>query len=95
MSDIWVKPEQVDQFKDEVKKKSSTPYHNQTNNEELDGDVTDSVPEVTACVERWRAAGPEARKQMWKMFVESGIFISVCRHGFILVLCDMVQSGEL
>jgi hypothetical protein len=48
-----------------------------------------------SCVERWRNAGPEQRKHMFAMFAESGIFIVACRHGNILLACDMIQSGEL
>ena len=29
------------------------------------------------------------------MFDETGVFIAACQHGFILVLCDMVKSGNL
>ncbi|KAK1230267.1 hypothetical protein PQX77_006642 [Marasmius sp. AFHP31] len=47
------------------------------------------------CVERWKAAGPNANKRMYSFFAISGIFISVCRHGHVLVLCDMRRSGEL
>ncbi|KAJ7190070.1 hypothetical protein GGX14DRAFT_382593 [Mycena pura] len=50
---------------------------------------------VNTCVERWKAAGPEARKKMFALFAISGIFISVCRHGHVLVMCDMIRSGEL
>ncbi|EKM48904.1 uncharacterized protein PHACADRAFT_107991 [Phanerochaete carnosa HHB-10118-sp] len=47
------------------------------------------------CVDNWKAAAAEAKKKMWKMYEESGVFASACRHGFILWLCDMVRSGEL
>ncbi|KAJ3499863.1 hypothetical protein NLJ89_g10044 [Agrocybe chaxingu] len=50
---------------------------------------------LNACVERWRNAGPEARKKMFALFAIAGIFISVCRHGHVLVICDMIRSGEL
>ncbi|KAF9486113.1 hypothetical protein BDN70DRAFT_235965 [Pholiota conissans] len=50
---------------------------------------------VNACVERWRAAGPEARKKMFSLFAIAGIFLAVCRHGHVLVMCDMIRSGEL
>lgn len=30
----------------------------------------------------------------WAVFDETGIFIALCRHGYVLVLADMVQSGE-
>jgi hypothetical protein len=29
------------------------------------------------------------------IFKETGIFLSVCRHGTALVMCDMIESGEL
>jgi hypothetical protein len=32
---------------------------------------------------------------MFSVFDESGIFIAVCRHRFVLLACDMVKSGEL
>lgn len=28
-------------------------------------------------------------------FDETGVFLALCQHGFVLVLADMVQSGEL
>lgn len=49
----------------------------------------------TVCLERWKNAGPEARKKMFSLFSVTGIFIVVCRHGHVLVMCDMVRSGEL
>jgi len=34
-------------------------------------------------------------KRMWGVFDETGIFLALCRHGFTLVIADMVRSGEL
>jgi hypothetical protein len=50
---------------------------------------------VNTCVERWKAAGPEARKKMFTLFAIAGIFLTVCRHGHVIVMCDMIRSGEL
>ncbi|KAJ6573764.1 hypothetical protein DFH09DRAFT_1311848 [Mycena vulgaris] len=50
---------------------------------------------VDTCVQRWKNAGPEARKKMFALFAVAGIFIAVCRHGHVLVICDMIRSGEL
>ncbi|KAH9931426.1 uncharacterized protein B0H18DRAFT_1083452 [Fomitopsis serialis] len=50
---------------------------------------------VDVCVERWRNAGPEARKKMFALFAMTGIFVCLCRHGQLLILCDMIRSGEL
>jgi hypothetical protein len=63
---------------------------------ELEGAEADELSKsVDTCVERWRAAGPEARKKMFALFAIAGIFLSVCRHGHVLVMCDMIRSGEL
>ncbi|KAJ7310166.1 hypothetical protein DFH08DRAFT_823197 [Mycena albidolilacea] len=32
---------------------------------------------------------------MWGIFDETGIFVALCQHGFVLLVADMVQSGEL
>lgn len=62
----------------------------------LTGDESDELERcVNTCVERWKNAGPEARKKMFALFAISGIFLSVCRHGHVVVMCDMIRSGEL
>ena len=63
----------------------------------LEAAEVDGTPEEVAsvCVERWCNAGPEARKKMFALFAVSGIFVSLCRHGHILIMCDMIRSGEL
>jgi hypothetical protein len=63
---------------------------------ELEGSAVDDLAKcINACVDRWRAAGPEARKKMFSLFAIAGIFLSVCRHGHVTVMCDMIRSGEL
>lgn len=37
----------------------------------------------------------EKTKRAWGVYDETGIFTAVCRHGFSLLIADMVQSGEL
>lgn len=102
MSDVWLTPGEVNQFQYEVQarpKKLSNCSQSSTIVDiamhEGEGDVTNGVPEAMVCVECRKAAAPDERKKMWNLFSETGIFIAVCRHGFILLLCDMVQSGEL
>ncbi|KAI0058310.1 hypothetical protein BV25DRAFT_1872035 [Artomyces pyxidatus] len=51
--------------------------------------------ERNPCAERWENMAPDITKKMWGIFDETGIFIAVCRHGSLLVLADMVRSGEL
>jgi hypothetical protein len=31
---------------------------------------------------------------MWGVFDEMGVFMALCRHGFTLVITDMVRSGK-
>jgi hypothetical protein len=58
-------------------------------------DAKDTSETLDDCVKRWRNAGPEARKKMFALFAVSGIFLVVCHHGHVLVICDMIRSGEL
>ena len=33
--------------------------------------------------------------KMWGVFEETSLFLALCRHGFVLMMADMVRSGEL
>lgn len=64
----------------------------------FDDDWEDEPSEVNGietCIERWRNAGPEQHKRMFAMYDESGIFLCACCHGVVLLVCDMIWSGEL
>jgi hypothetical protein len=48
------------------------------------------------CSERWRNARPEnERASAWDVLDETGIFVCLCRHGFVFFITDMWESGEL
>ncbi|KAJ7175579.1 hypothetical protein C8R46DRAFT_1160840 [Mycena filopes] len=64
-------------------------------NELSGGDAEELAKCLDTCVERWKAAGPEARKKMFSLFAIAGIFLTVCRHGHVVIMCDMIRSGEL
>ncbi|KAJ7214578.1 hypothetical protein GGX14DRAFT_359992 [Mycena pura] len=51
--------------------------------------------ESDGCTERWQNMKEDVTARAWGLYDETGIFISLCRHGFVLVVADMVQSGEL
>lgn len=55
-----------------------------------DIDTDDDNP----CAEQWRNMKTEVTARMWGIFEEMGLFLSLCRHGFVLLLADMVRSGE-
>ncbi|KAJ6487579.1 hypothetical protein C8R45DRAFT_827790 [Mycena sanguinolenta] len=47
------------------------------------------------CSDRWKNMINDVTSRMWGIFDETGIFLALCRHGFVLVVADMVRSGEL
>ncbi|KAJ7735456.1 hypothetical protein B0H16DRAFT_1327062 [Mycena metata] len=103
--DRWVSPEEVDEFKDEVSNsqkvsESATDGADDDiawlNVNELESMEVDELARcINTCVDRWRNAGPEQRKKMYALFAVAGIFLVVCRHGHVVVMCDMIRSGEL
>ncbi|KAJ7220952.1 hypothetical protein C8J57DRAFT_1440381 [Mycena rebaudengoi] len=51
--------------------------------------------EKNLCQERWKNLSEDITSRMWGVFDETGVFLALCRHGFVLLLADMVRSGEL
>ncbi|TFK80109.1 hypothetical protein K466DRAFT_605604 [Polyporus arcularius HHB13444] len=103
-TDFWIPPAEVDRFKDEVGQAKKIAAAQNTAEGDASADIVlegldaeGSSPQEAAsiCVERWRNAGPEARKKMFALFAVSGIFVCLCRHGHILIMCNMIRSGEL
>ena len=47
------------------------------------------------CAGRWTNMVNEVTAQMWGIYDETGVFLALCCHGFVLVVTDMVRSGEL
>ncbi|KIK11303.1 hypothetical protein PISMIDRAFT_19641, partial [Pisolithus microcarpus 441] len=56
--------------------------------------IVDEDGDGNLCAERWKNMKDNATQKMWNVFDESGVFVAVCRHGFCLLIADMVQSGE-
>jgi hypothetical protein len=51
--------------------------------------------EGTGCDECWENMKEDVTTRAWGMYDETGIFPALCRHGFGLIVVDMVKSGEL
>ncbi|KAJ6538646.1 hypothetical protein DFH09DRAFT_1249621 [Mycena vulgaris] len=51
--------------------------------------------EDAGCAERWQNMKEEVTSRAYGMYDETGFFPALCRHSFILKVCDMVKSGEL
>jgi hypothetical protein len=79
---LYLTNEQVDQWSTEMLIAISPTYVE---------DDTDQNP----CAERWRNMRTELTAKMWGIFEETGLFLALCRHGFVLLLADMIRSGEL
>ncbi|KAF8524734.1 hypothetical protein JB92DRAFT_2703082 [Gautieria morchelliformis] len=60
-----------------------------------EGRPIDGVDQPNPCIERWENLADDSTKKHLGIFHETGLFVAVCRHGCALVMCDMVQSGEL
>ncbi|KAJ7857406.1 hypothetical protein B0H13DRAFT_2237713 [Mycena leptocephala] len=58
----------------------------------FEADVDD---EEDGCAERWQNMKEEVTVHAWGMYDETGIFPALCRHGFVLIVVDMVKGGEL
>ncbi|KAJ7156121.1 hypothetical protein C8R43DRAFT_949615 [Mycena crocata] len=54
-----------------------------------------NLDEENPCADRWKNMVNDVTSKMWGIFDETGIFLALCRHGFVLVLADMIKSGEL
>ncbi|KAF8518165.1 hypothetical protein BU17DRAFT_91300 [Hysterangium stoloniferum] len=57
--------------------------------------MPEDIGEESPCVGCWTNMINELTTRMWGIFDETGVFLALCCHGFVLVLADMVQSGEL
>ena len=69
--------------------------HSPFSADQNEGRLTDGINKATRCVQHWTNLVDENTKKHLGIFHETGLFLSVCRHGMALVMCDMVQSGEL
>ena len=84
----------------QTKKKGKKSSNTQTHDDDADyeDDWEDDLPEsdpTIECIKCWRNAGPQERKKLFQMFDECGLFLCACRHGIVLLMCPMIQSGEL
>lgn len=97
-SDYFIPSEEVDGWAGEVGSEQSP------GEDDLEGDASDDGEDRDRtdgedsdqgpCANNWKAAQSDSKKRMWGIFAETGLFASACRHGFVLWVADMIQSGE-
>ena len=76
---VYLTREQVDGWSKEVLAELNVPND--------DDDEENPNP----CAVRWRNMKTELTSRMWGIFEETGLFLALCRHGFVLQLADMVS----
>ncbi|KAG8703195.1 hypothetical protein FRC09_004303 [Ceratobasidium sp. 395] len=85
-----LEPDYVDQYQfDGASQKKRT--ENQSDVNRTDDDVEGGE---SACAPRWKNARNENAKDSSKVLDETGVFVVLCRHGMVLVVADMIRSGE-
>lgn len=55
----------------------------------------EELDEVDGCTERWQNMKEDITSRAWGLYDETGFFPALCRHGFVLIVVDMIKSGEL
>ena len=79
---LYLSNEQVDQWSNEMLKATFPTY--------VDDDTNQNP-----CAKHWRNMWMEHTAKMWGIFEETGLFLALCWHGFVLLLVDIICSGEL
>ncbi|KAJ7748091.1 hypothetical protein B0H16DRAFT_1663553 [Mycena metata] len=87
--DYYLSREEVDKWSKEGLEDLMRGFVPGSEEEENAGD------EGAGCSERWQNMKEDATARAYGMYDETGIFPALCRHGFVLVVVDMVKSGEL
>ncbi|EUC55579.1 hypothetical protein RSOL_123660, partial [Rhizoctonia solani AG-3 Rhs1AP] len=85
-----LEPEYVDQYELNNAQKNPTTATGSTSFKNNEEDL--ATPSV--CAPRWKNARNENAKDTFDMLDETGVFTVLCRHGVVLVMADMVKSGE-
>ncbi|KAJ7192038.1 hypothetical protein GGX14DRAFT_380483 [Mycena pura] len=61
----------------------------------LDPFLREAEAAANPCAGSWKSISDDLVTKMWGIYEETGVFLALCRHGFVLLICDMVRSGEL
>ncbi|KAJ7831313.1 hypothetical protein B0H14DRAFT_2592757 [Mycena olivaceomarginata] len=59
------------------------------------GTTSRAIDEDNPCADRWKNMVNNVTLKMWGIFDETGVFLVLCHHGFVLVIADMIRSGKL
>lgn len=95
-SDYYIPAEEVDEWARETRSALTVEVSDDDNEGDDDGVGPGQNERVNPgpCANNWKAAQSDSKKRMWGVFLETGLFASACRHGFVLWIADMIRSGE-
>ncbi|KAG1791119.1 uncharacterized protein HD556DRAFT_1445641 [Suillus plorans] len=85
-SSYLIPASEVDRFKDDVQLRPGT---RKVTENSTPADATESV-----CTDNWKTANTITDNTI-KVFEQTSIFISACRHGMVQTIVEMRRSGEL
>ncbi|KAG1853525.1 hypothetical protein F4604DRAFT_1686334 [Suillus subluteus] len=88
-SSYLIPPDEVDIFKDDVRLRPGT----RVVITDTAGGASPADVSETTCTDNWKTANTISDNTV-KVFEQTGIFISACRHGMIQTLVEMRRSGE-
>lgn len=74
----------VNEFSDDVQTQSSSSQ----------SDTTLLPDDFVPCTDNW-AAAHAISEETTKVFEQTGIFLTACRHGIVESIIEMIRSGEL
>ncbi|KAJ7836943.1 hypothetical protein B0H13DRAFT_2422497 [Mycena leptocephala] len=91
--DYYLPREEVDRWSKDGVDELMKGFERQEGKEGEEGE--ESLDEGGGCAERWQNMKEAVTTRAYGMYDETGFFPSLCRHGFVLVVVDMIKSGEL
>lgn len=83
---MFLRPHEVNIYTDEVLRQPA-PDQGSLESTTPEGLVSDQAVAggPIPCTERWKNLSDESDKKMWGIFKETGIFVTVCRHGIVFL----------
>lgn len=95
-SDYFLSRDEVEEYKDETQSRrtetNDAPWVPDSDHEP--DDVFDANGQPATCADSWKASAAELDNRKSNVYNITGMFASVCRHGFVTKVCEMVQSGK-
>ncbi|KAJ7738682.1 hypothetical protein DFH07DRAFT_870478 [Mycena maculata] len=91
--DYYLPREEVDKWAKEGLEELVKTFGSSSTQEEME--AKGGVEEEEGCSERWQNMKEDVTARAYGMYDETGFFPALCRHGFVLIVVDMVKSGKL